>query len=138
MEKSTTTKAKSKAGKKPAESHVDQARRNLDAARSKNDPDPDRVLVAILGWWASIEYEVQQVGKLLRKFQRQGSIDFRPGFEFLHDVRSELDTVAEALQTGRPIPSGRPLKDLVEEVNMMLPSPDRDEKYRDRAKKGGA
>jgi len=105
-----------------AKKKIANAERQLDKARSKHDPEPDRVLVAILGWWASLESEVQQAFDLMENFTLVGSSDFRPGFEFLADIRKELHGVEDCLRHGRPMPSIRTIDELGKEIRGLLPN----------------
>lgn len=86
------------------------------------------MLVALLGWWGSIENEIGRVDDVLAKFTSvEDRFKFLPGFEFLKNARSELAGVQDSLLHGRPVPDSRTSDELIEEVNGMLPKAEKDE-----------
>ena len=125
MSKSTTTRPKSK--REPsANAKLKNAKRNLDEARSERDPNPERVLVALLGWQGGIRTEINQVRELIGKFRKMEDLDFRPRFEFLLVVLEELGNAEQSFDNW-PRPCPRSAAELAQEVNGLLPTPDRDE-----------
>ena len=120
---------KTRKKKTSLDSSLKAAAARLDKARTAKYPSPERVLVALLGWWGSIENEIGRVDDLLAKFTSvEDRFKYLPGFEFLKNASGELAAVQDALLHGRPVPFGRTSDELIEEVNEMLPA----------AEKGGA
>ena len=81
-----------------------KAREELDKARTRNAPDPDRVVFALLRWWDNLTSEVNQTIGVLRKFRLTfSSSETLPGFEFAGEASDQLLAILEAIDAGRPM-----------------------------------
>jgi len=116
--KATTDLAKKK---KDLDRELAAAQRDLDRVRTENDPEPEKVLAAILGWWNGITCDVDRVASVLRKFESlEKPYEYRPGFEWAKETAHELGVLLECLDRARPAPRHRSTDELIAEVREML------------------
>lgn len=94
----------SKANRKPARKSTSTPAKKAKVFPDKPRPAvaPDKVLIALLGWWDAITDEIGRMSGMMNEFRVNTGGEFHPGFEFASEAAYGLMSIQEALDDARP------------------------------------